>query len=144
MIGYPDLRALLDAPIDDIIILVVIAALFFLGPSKIPELARGIGRAMGELKRGRQEVERELQRELYGSQPQAVATPTLTAVIQAAKELGVETEGRPESEIKLDIVRAMDKQESPKVISAAKVIGVGVEGVPVSDIKMNIIRAIRA
>ncbi|MEM0362231.1 MAG: twin-arginine translocase TatA/TatE family subunit [Sulfolobaceae archaeon] len=47
-------------PYDWIIILVVIAVLFF-GASKIPELFRSMGRAVGEFKKGKIEAEMELQ-----------------------------------------------------------------------------------
>jgi len=46
--------------IEWIIILIVIAILLLFGPSKIPELARAFGRAWGEFRRGKTEVEREL------------------------------------------------------------------------------------
>lgn len=142
-LGLPDVNALLDVgPMELIILVVIIVALLLLGPTKIPELARGIGRAMGEVKRGRQEIEREIQRELYSGETQVRKIAPSNSVLKAARELGVDVEGRPESEVKLDIVRAMDRQESPKVISAARVLGVSTEGVPLSDIKMNIIRSI--
>ncbi len=143
-LGLPDIRALFgDVGTPELIILVVIiVALLLLGPTKIPELARGLGRAMGEIKRGRQEIEREIQKELYRSETPVKTNAPMSTVAQAAKELGVQVEGRSESEIKLDIVRAMDRQDSPKVLSAARLLGVGVDGVPLSDIKMNIIRSI--
>ena len=46
--------------IEWIVVGIVIVGLLFLGPKKIPELARGIGRAMGEFRRGRIELEREV------------------------------------------------------------------------------------
>lgn len=45
-----------------IIILVVIGVLFF-GGKRIPELGRSLGRFTGELKKGKREVEKELQGE---------------------------------------------------------------------------------
>lgn len=43
-------------------ILIVIAALFFFGPDKIPELARSLGKAMGEFKRAQMETENEIKK----------------------------------------------------------------------------------
>jgi len=43
---------------DMMMIFVVILLLF--GPKKMPELARGIGKAMGAFKRAREEFEREI------------------------------------------------------------------------------------
>ena len=50
--------------IEWIVILVVVAALFIFGPKKIPELMRSFGRATGEFRRGKLEVERELKLEM--------------------------------------------------------------------------------
>ncbi|AOL17366.1 twin arginine-targeting protein translocase [Sulfolobus sp. A20] len=59
---------MLDSPTDLLILLVVIAVVFF-GSSKIPEIFRSLGRAMGEFKKGRIEAEMEIQ-QMY-SQPSA-------------------------------------------------------------------------
>ncbi len=62
-----DLGSMIVAQIEGIeliILLIVIAVLFLFGPSKIPELARGVGRAVGEFKRGRTEIEREINESL--------------------------------------------------------------------------------
>jgi len=48
--------------IEWIVLLVVVAVLFLFGPKKIPEFARGLGRALGEFKRGKVEVEQEIER----------------------------------------------------------------------------------
>ncbi len=49
--------------LDDWLIIAVVAAILFYGSSKIPQLARSLGRALGEFKRGKREVEREIQQE---------------------------------------------------------------------------------
>ncbi len=46
--------------ITDWAILLLVALLLFGGSKKIPELARGLGRAMGEFRRGQAEVEKEI------------------------------------------------------------------------------------
>lgn len=46
--------------IEWIILLVIIAVLFLSGPSKIPAIFRSFGRALGEFRRGRMEIEQEL------------------------------------------------------------------------------------
>lgn len=60
--------------IDDWLIIAVVAGILFYGSSKIPQLAHSLGRSMGEFKRGRLEVERELKAEQA-----AAAAPTPTA-----------------------------------------------------------------
>ncbi|MCI4334328.1 MAG: twin-arginine translocase TatA/TatE family subunit [Thermoplasmata archaeon] len=57
--------------LDDWLIIAVIVAVLFYGSSKIPKLAHSLGRAMGEFKKGRLEVEQELK----ASQAGAVAAP---------------------------------------------------------------------
>lgn len=76
-----------------IIILIVAAVLLFVGPKRIPALARGVGRAMGEFRRGREEAERELRDTAKGE----------SDVIRAARNLGIPTEGKSEEELKRQI-----------------------------------------
>ncbi len=47
--------------INDWIILGVVAVIVLGGSKKIPEFAKSLGRAMGEFKKGKAEVEKELQ-----------------------------------------------------------------------------------
>lgn len=56
--------------LSDWVIVIVIAVILFGGASKIPELFRNLGRAVGELKRGQMEVQRELEKELQANQTQ--------------------------------------------------------------------------
>jgi sec-independent protein translocase protein TatA len=60
--------------IDDWLIIAVVAGVLFYGSSKIPQLARSLGRSVGEFKRGRLEVERELKAE-QAAAASATATP---------------------------------------------------------------------
>ena len=55
--------------IDDWLIIAVVAGVLFYGSSKIPQLAHSLGRSVGEFKKGRLEVERELK-----SEPPAAST----------------------------------------------------------------------
>ncbi len=52
-------RQMLGSP-TDWIILIVVVLLVLGGSKKIPEIARAMGRSMGEFKKGRMEVEREI------------------------------------------------------------------------------------
>lgn len=58
--------------LDDWLIIAVVVAILFYGSSKIPQLAHSLGRAMGEFKKGRAEVDREIKAENAA----AVAPPT--------------------------------------------------------------------
>jgi sec-independent protein translocase protein TatA len=46
--------------LDDWLIIAVVVAILFYGSSKIPQLAHALGRSMGEFKKGKLEVEREI------------------------------------------------------------------------------------
>ncbi|MEM3685002.1 MAG: twin-arginine translocase TatA/TatE family subunit [Conexivisphaerales archaeon] len=48
--------------VTDWVILIVVILVLFGGARKIPELARAMGRAMGEFRKGQAEVEREIQK----------------------------------------------------------------------------------
>ncbi len=43
-------------------ILILVLALFLFGPSKLPEMARSLGKAAGEFKRAQKETELDIQR----------------------------------------------------------------------------------
>lgn len=82
-----------------LIVLVVVAILLFVGPKKLPELARGMGRAWGEFRRGKEEVERELRE----------SRPPENAVVKAARDLGIAIEGKSEEQLKKEIAERTKK-----------------------------------
>jgi sec-independent protein translocase protein TatA len=57
----------------DWIILIVVVLLVLGGSKKIPEIARAMGRSMGEFKKGRMEVEREIN-EAVKTEPASTTT----------------------------------------------------------------------
>ena len=61
--------------IDDWLIIAIVVAVLFYGSSKIPQLAHALGRSLGEFKKGRAEVEREIRAEQAASSPPAASTP---------------------------------------------------------------------
>jgi sec-independent protein translocase protein TatA len=46
------------------LILILIVALFLFGPDKIPEIARSMGKAMGEFKKAQTQAENEIKNEI--------------------------------------------------------------------------------
>ncbi|MFC5278619.1 twin-arginine translocase TatA/TatE family subunit [Halorubrum rubrum] len=85
-----------------LIILLVLVLLF--GANKIPKLARSTGQAMGEFKKGREEVEEELQKMQEGdldtdaSAETTTETPTETTTeTPTDDDLETETETEKES-----------------------------------------------
>ncbi len=61
--------------IDDWLIIAVVAGILFYGSSKIPQLAHSLGRSVGEFKKGRIEVEREIKAD-QAAQGAGAATPS--------------------------------------------------------------------
>ncbi len=75
----------------ELAVILLIAVLLF-GANKIPKLARSTGEAMGEFKKGREEVEQELQ-EMQSSDTTTAATEMDTDV---ETDADVETESESE------------------------------------------------
>jgi len=124
--------------IEWVVILIIIAVLLLFGPSKLPELARGVGRALGEFRRGRMEIEREISTELSTMD----ARDMRVRFEKAAGALGVPATGRSEMQLKLDIARAVDRAHDEQVVSAAQAMGVYSSGSDVTRLKEQIIKAL--
>jgi len=124
--------------IEWVVILIIIAVLLLFGPSKLPELARGVGRALGEFRRGKMQIEREISTELSALDTR----DTRMRVEKAAGALGLSASGRSEMELKLDIARAVDKARDDQVVSAAQAMGVYSSGADVIRLKEQIIKAL--
>jgi len=122
-----------------VIFLIVVAVLLLFGPSKLPEFARAMGRAWGEFRRGKMEIDRELRQE-FARAESGEEVATRDEVLRAAKELSLSREGRDMGEIKLDIARAIDKTEGPRLVAVAKVFGLEVEGVGAQSLREQIVR----
>ncbi len=61
--------------LDDWLIIAIVVAVLFYGSTKIPQLAHALGRSLGEFKKGRAEVEREIRAEQAAAPPPAATTP---------------------------------------------------------------------
>jgi len=125
-----------------IILLIIVGLLLFFGPTKLPEFARSIGRAWGEFRRGKMEVEREIRQE-FAREDAGEVTATRDEVLKAAKELAVPTEGRDFRDIKMEIAKAIDRVETGKVVAVAKAFGIPTEGIGTQTLKEGIIRRLR-
>ena len=132
----------LAQPWELIIFFIIVALLLLFGPSKLPEFARSIGRAMGEFRRGKAQVERELREELMAEE---VSEPGAgrEQVLRAAKELAVSTEGRDLGEVKLEIAKVIDRIDATKVIAVARTFGLAVDGTSAQTLREQIIRRLR-
>ncbi len=136
-LGAVDITAQIEG-IEWIILLVVAAVILLFGPQKLPELARGVGRALGEFRRGRMEVEREITQQFT----QMDVHDLRARIERAAGALGLTTTGKSEMQIKLDIARSVDKSPDNLVISAAQALGVYDSGSDVTRLKELIIKSL--
>ncbi len=84
----------------ELLIIAVIAVVIFLwGPQKIPELARGLGRAKREFDMASKEV--------TGAVTTSAPAATLSGdelLIRTARQLGISTEGKTREQISQEIV----------------------------------------
>lgn len=85
--------------------LIVVAIIVLFGASKIPELARSLGKATGEFKKAKQETENELKDVEKSIKEDKVEKPS--KIKQMAKDLGIVTEGKSEDQLLDEIQRRM-------------------------------------
>jgi sec-independent protein translocase protein TatA len=84
-----------------LIILVIIVVLFVWGPQKLPEFARSIGQARGEIDKAYQTA----------SNPSLMATtPEIDPLVETARKLGISTEGKTRAQISDEIVATVKLQ----------------------------------
>ncbi len=97
MIGTPEL------------LLILIVALFLFGPTKLPELARSLGKATGEFKKAQLETENELKR------LDKPVNERDTKIHNLAIELGLNTENKTTEQL-IEEIRSTIKsgQTSPE------------------------------
>ncbi len=89
------------------ILLIFVAIILLFGASKLPDLARSMGRSMGEFKRGQYELERELHAVRDGST--AGMDIAYTRVQRMAMTLGIDTAGKTEEQLLAEIEKKISK-----------------------------------
>ncbi len=143
--GLPPITAQLPLGFEWIILLVIVAIVLLMGPKKIPELAKGIGRALGEFRRGRAEVEREIRAEMAKTPPASGPEEVVEIsprILDAAKELGIDILGRKERTLKVAILNAVDKAAKAELEDVAKALGVSFRGMDKDQLKDTIAEAL--
>jgi sec-independent protein translocase protein TatA len=89
---------ILPGPQEMILIFLIIILLF--GAAKLPELARSMGKSMGEFKKAQKESELILK---------DLDNPQLSKVQQTAKNLGISIEGKTDDELMEEIEKTTKK-----------------------------------
>jgi sec-independent protein translocase protein TatA len=95
-------------PNELMIILLLVFILF--GASKLPELARSLGKSMGEFKKAQREAELELIE--FERQLREGKYKRRSDLEKVAKELGVNTEGKSDEEIIKEIKSLLPREKS--------------------------------
>jgi sec-independent protein translocase protein TatA len=128
--------------IELIILIGLVVVLLFFGGSKLPQLARGIGKALGEFRRGRMQIEREIRQEIdiaqtySGTQQVVEINPRL---VEASKELNIDVLGRRERDLKMEIIRTLDSESEDKLRKVAGLLGIAsLEGLDHAQLKDRI------
>ena len=82
-----------------IIIILIVVVLLIWGPDKIPKLARSLGEAKKEFQKAQKEVETAVKE-----------PPPEDPVIEAARKLGIKTEGKTKEQLKKEIAEKMQEK----------------------------------
>lgn len=88
-----------------LIVLGILVVIFLWGPQKLPELAKSIGLAKKEFDKAAKEAATTT-----SSLTQPSSKPTTDALIVAAKELDISTEGKTKEEIAKEIAEKTAKK----------------------------------
>jgi len=121
-----------------IILLIIIAVLLLFGPQKLPELARSLGKAWGELRRGRMEVERQIKEEFRDLETKDMGT----RLRESARELGIDVAGKKDADLRLEIARRIDTASDDKVVLVSRLLNATEAGANLSRLRELIIKAL--
>jgi sec-independent protein translocase protein TatA len=91
------------------IILIFIIVILLFGANKIPELARSLGKATGEFKKGKNDLEAELTDIVKPAQESKSQENTSSKIKKMAQDLGIATEGKNDEQL-LDEIRKKSKK----------------------------------
>ncbi|MFW6185319.1 MAG: twin-arginine translocase TatA/TatE family subunit [Halobacteriota archaeon] len=101
---------MMPGPQELIMILIVVFLLF--GATKIPQLARSVGKGMGEFKKAQKQSEMELkdfEQEIKEGKYKGSRTESIEKL---ANDMGIDTEDKSEEELLEEINKVMPKKNS--------------------------------
>lgn len=100
-------------PLQWLVIGIIVVVIFLWGPQKIPELARGLGRAKGEFEKASKEFDAASKQVAAGSGSTAPAGQSGQAFVEksgdqvlmeTARALGIDTAGKTREQISQEII----------------------------------------
>ena len=119
-----------------IVIGVVAIVLVLWGPKKIPELARSLGKAKGEFDVATQEFEKATK--ITGERADARTSDEI--LIETAKKLGIQTEGKTLEAISQEMLEKREARTSDDILmETAKKLGIETEGKTLDAISQEIL-----
>lgn len=92
-------------------VLGIVVVVLLWGPSKLPELAKALGRAKAEFEKATEESKTMLTTTDVTTDRPAEKS-SADALIETAKKLGISTEGKTKEQISAEIVEKADKSVS--------------------------------
>ncbi len=95
---FESAQLFLGDPTQLLVILGVLVVILIWGPSKIPELARAVGRARKEF----DDASKGIAQPITTSNPSAVSDP----LVETAQKLGLSTQGKTREQISDEIVKS--------------------------------------
>ncbi|MHC1610932.1 MAG: twin-arginine translocase TatA/TatE family subunit [Candidatus Methanospirareceae archaeon] len=108
----------------EMMVIGIVAVVLLFGASKVPQLARSFGQAMGEFKKAKREAELNLKRFEESIAGDEVATPRTAETTETKSEsldikevaayMGIDTEGKTEKELKEEVEAKMKASKSEK------------------------------
>ncbi|MCZ7382926.1 MAG: twin-arginine translocase TatA/TatE family subunit [Candidatus Methanoperedens sp.] len=96
------------------ILLILVIIIIFFGASKIPELARSLGKASGEFKKAKQETELELKDFEKSIRESKSPEDKSSRIRTMAKDLGIAIEGKSDEQLLDEIQKKMPTVKSEK------------------------------
>jgi sec-independent protein translocase protein TatA len=96
------------------ILLILVIIIIFFGASKIPELARSLGKATGEFKKAKQESELEMKDFEKSIKESKTPSDNSSRIKTMAKDLGIATEGKSDEQLLDEIQKKMPTVKSEK------------------------------
>ncbi|MEM0350766.1 MAG: twin-arginine translocase TatA/TatE family subunit [Archaeoglobaceae archaeon] len=94
------------------LILIALVVLILFGASKLPEVARNLGRSVAEFKKAQKEAEielRELEKDMKASKEER-----RVKLEKIARDLGINPEGKSDEELLEEINKALPRVEKTK------------------------------
>jgi sec-independent protein translocase protein TatA len=101
-----------------VIILLIILLIF--GPTKLPQLARGIGQALWEFKRSSQGLIEEDERKKKEEAKSKLSNVDDETIRKLAEKLGINTEGKKREDLIVEIVNEAKKKGILDEVTAGK------------------------